>query len=223
MIPTLRRIDNLLMAAIGGAKTVVLKVETGSNATERYECKTITLTIGEYQAKTTLTIQSGPLKNKVEHFICVDIAAIRKLNSGDAMVCSIVVDLIGKNEATLLTMRRESNPAHPIVFYRPIDHATNPSPPISSITIANQTRWDLRSEILNRMQTASPMYSKMCMYNFLRVWFDSDNWKAKDKVNVIRYLHTKVPDNPGILDSAHDMLVKYCLDNELKTLVQQRE
>ena len=74
MINTLRRIDNLLAAAIAAGKSgeVVLGVSLSSDVGLRYGCRSIKLIVGDYQAKTELIIGSGACKGKTEKFICFD-------------------------------------------------------------------------------------------------------------------------------------------------------
>ena len=213
MINTLRRIDNLLAAAIAAGKSgeVVLGVSRSSDVGLRYGCRSIKLIVGDFQAKTELIIGSGACKGKIEKFICFDIHVIgrmKMLKMGHTVGCSLVVNLIGTNEATSLKLKFGSNEAQ---FHRLI----SPSGPVV-MDLKGIQHWDLRSEILKMIQMGSPMHSKKDMYDFLRVWCDA--WSIVDKRNAIHYLHTKIPEDPGVIDSAHDMLVKYCVDHDLKIL-----
>jgi hypothetical protein len=215
MMNTLRRIDNMLMAA-AGHESVTLAVSNSSNARQRYRGDTVVLTVGTCQVKTELVT----LRGVNERFVCVDLdaanelIAFTKLHPANATLdCSVSVNLDGMNEATSLRMQL-SRGVRAVLFHalKSAQRVTAGGPEPNVVG----SEWYLRSKMLCLMQAESPIYSAAVVYKLLCVW--CDRLSVDVKKNVIFYLHTKVPENLDVTDSVRDMLVKFCIDNSLKIL-----
>jgi hypothetical protein len=220
MMNTLRRIDNMLMAAAtaAGNERVTLKVSAHSDARQRYSGDTVVLTVGTCQVKIELVTFWGVH----ERFVCVDMVAANaliaftKLHPAYAIVdCSVSANFDGMNEATSLDMQLSGGSGVSTVLFHALKSAQRvtadgPQPNVVGL------KWDLRSKMLCLMQAESPIYSAAVVYKLLCVW--CAKLTVDENKNVIFYLHTEVPETLDVTDSVHDMLVKFCIDNSLKIL-----
>jgi hypothetical protein len=217
MMHTLRRIDNVLMAA-AGHEGVTLAVSVSSNARQRYGGDTVVLTFGTCQVKTELVTLHGVY----ERFVCVDMVAANALIAYTkqypayaSVDCSVTVNFDGMNEATSLVMQLSRLSGVSAVLFHALKSAQRVTAggPQPNKGLSN---WYLRSKMLCLMQAESPIYSAAVVYKLLCVW--CARLTVDENKNVIFYLHTEVPENLDVTDSVHDMLVKFCIDNSLKIL-----
>ncbi len=113
MLALLRRIDHFLMTKVieTGGWELTLGVNKLCSLYQRYECNTITVKMGNYQAKIELIFRTEIKKKPVvikEVFVCCDFDAIQQLHDCENDInveCTVsMASQVNQNKAKMLSM-----------------------------------------------------------------------------------------------------------------------
>ena len=215
----LLRILNILTAELedkstkATQKSIEIKMDYQSNAKDRYPCESITVTVGEYLARTEMKFKPRGGEERIEKFICADRSEIDSLikvkKPPDGRVtakCDVNVDFNRRNEAITFTIQIHGNF---LIFYRFIE----PTIKLAEFGDSEKSKiWNRRAKIVEMMQSPTKHYKKTDILGFLDDWFSSSglSMDKNEKKLCFQYIYTNIKFIPEP-DNARDMLISYSL------------